>query len=474
MTKPIGIYVRVSQVGGRDVEEEGKTAESQERRACAQLEALGLDAGPVFKDLDVSGKRESRPAFDELLSRIEAGELGGLITKDLSRFGRHKRVEEQILDLEARGAQVIVIDDNLNTATASGRLLLGFMARLNAYYAELTGETWQRVRATAASNGKHVGKTPTGYRRNGGRLEPDPAVAPAVTEAFRCRADGASWTEVARLLTEATGPVMGWDKDQPWSTQAAANLMRSRVYLGEVWERGTCAKRDAHEPLTDEATWQRVQRRRERKERSPRREPGLLSGLVVCSSCEHRMVQDWTRTRQGHRRKHYRCGGYGSCDRRAVVSHGIIEPYVVGHVLDQYLGVFERGEAPDDRTAELEDAVERAKRELQEVEDLRGEIRPAEWARALSAAAEGLDEVERALREYVPAVAVPPKATLIKLKELAAQDDDAARGMLRGLVNRVVEKVEVKPGRLPVEQKVTIHWADGSVTPSPLTLEEVL
>src|SRR5262245_14682755 len=99
-TKPIDVYVRVSRVMGRDVESDGGTAAEQERRCKAQLEADGLELGDVFVDLDESGKLESRPAFDEMMRRIEDGSSGGVIVYNLRRFGRRRSVVEDVLWIE--------------------------------------------------------------------------------------------------------------------------------------------------------------------------------------------------------------------------------------------------------------------------------------------------------------------------------------------------------------------------------------
>src|SRR6266571_6551041 len=89
-TKPVDIYVRVSQVRGREGES-FQSPKQQEERCRAQLKADGLKAGEVFIDLDQSGAKASRPAFDKAMARIESGRSSGIIVYDLSRFGRSTR-----------------------------------------------------------------------------------------------------------------------------------------------------------------------------------------------------------------------------------------------------------------------------------------------------------------------------------------------------------------------------------------------
>jgi len=87
-TKPIDLYLRFSQVGGRD-KESLRTLEEQEQACRGHLELHGLEAGLVFSDSAVSGGKKSRPAFDKALERARSGESGGIIVYDLTRFGRY-------------------------------------------------------------------------------------------------------------------------------------------------------------------------------------------------------------------------------------------------------------------------------------------------------------------------------------------------------------------------------------------------
>ena len=74
------------------------------------LEADGLEAGQVFKDLDESGGKSSRPAFDRMLARIEAGQSGGVIVWNLRRFGRRVvNVVRDVRQIEEWGRHVHLV-----------------------------------------------------------------------------------------------------------------------------------------------------------------------------------------------------------------------------------------------------------------------------------------------------------------------------------------------------------------------------
>ena len=94
----------------------------------------------------------------------------------------------------------------------------------------------------------HIGHAPAGYRRNGSRRlvrsEPD---ASAVAEAFRKRALGASWAELADFLTAGgVHPASGGDR---WSKPDVAALIRNPVYLGD----------GGHEPIVSRDDFEAAQ-----------------------------------------------------------------------------------------------------------------------------------------------------------------------------------------------------------------------
>jgi hypothetical protein len=252
---------------------------------------------------------------------------------------------------------------------------------------------------------------------------------------------------VAEILTEGTG--------KTWSANHAGKLLNYRTYLGEV-RSGPFVNAEAHPPLIDEATFQRVQRRRELKERAPRGKPSLLTGLIVCGSCGNRL----TRNLVGHHAV-YRCSNGGACTERATITFAKVEPYVSAAALE-YLGVarWEDRLPGEDRGAELEAAVRQAEAELAEVEALRGTLRPAALATALDAAMGAVEDARRHLGDHTPTdgAAIPRELGLTPegINTWIVLDTDEQRVVLRQLI----ERVEVGRGRSPVQEKVRIWLRD--------------
>src|ERR1051325_9221811 len=101
--KPVDIYARVSLLNRktkRDLPVEGQVAVCRLR-----LAHLGLDEGKVLVDLGRSAWNPAvkRPAWDDLMDRLERGVSGGVIVFDLERFTRQPKDGERMIELAACG-----------------------------------------------------------------------------------------------------------------------------------------------------------------------------------------------------------------------------------------------------------------------------------------------------------------------------------------------------------------------------------
>ena len=90
-------------------------------------------------------------------------------------------------------------------------------------------ENWSTAVQSAVDRGIHISANPpAGYvrekKRGLLRVEPDASV---IAEAFRRRALGASWTELADFLTD--NGVRSSKGSAAWSVNGARTLLRNRV-----------------------------------------------------------------------------------------------------------------------------------------------------------------------------------------------------------------------------------------------------
>lgn len=302
--KPIDVYVRVSRVGGR----EHLTSPDDQKRDAERFAATrGLTIGETVEDIDKSGGNLDRAGLQRVLERVESGKSGGVVVAYLSRLTRDTSQGLGLLD-RIRLAGGVVYAPNLpaDYTTADGRMLTTIQLAVDAGYRERKAEEFERAKEAAIANGIPViTRAAVGYRqRDDRRLEPDPATAPIVRQAFELRAAGAGPTAIAALL-EREG-VQTSQGSRTWSKQGVYNLLSNRTYLGEL-SYGRDARfvnAESHEPIVDLALWLAAQHPNGRRVGPvAERSAWLLTGLLRCSAC--RYCLQGTTTSRGKRI--YRC-----------------------------------------------------------------------------------------------------------------------------------------------------------------------
>jgi len=296
-----GIAVRVSRVMGRsgDAFLSPEVQEASARRAVAQVggvveESVG-QAG-VFFDLDVSGAiaPSDRPGLGAALELVRAGALDGVAVHDLSRWSRETVSGLRELEaVAAIGGQVISAGEHIDLKTPGGRFSTTVQLAANQLRRDEASRAWKSTIQARFERGQHHGVAPLGYVWQNRQLVPDPGMAGVVREAFVDVAAGAaSLSVVARRLSQARGSTV-------WP-QTAGHLLRSPVYLGLVELHGQ-TRPGLHEPLVDQATWDRAQQRLTAAAGQPRvatSTPHALAGLLVCDECDRAV---WRRRRANGR-----------------------------------------------------------------------------------------------------------------------------------------------------------------------------
>jgi DNA invertase Pin-like site-specific DNA recombinase len=457
-------YARVSRVGLRKGERFISPA-VQEETIRQWAGARGVRVLEVFVELDESGGRSDRALLELAIRRVEDGISDGIAVAKLDRFGRSLvdglRAIERI---HRADGLFFAIQEGLDLTTDAGRLVLRIMLGMAEWEQDRTRSSWEVAKARAVARGVYMGSVaPVGYRRTrGGRLRPDPAVAPVIAEAFRLRADGASQRGVGRFL-EASG-VRTSLGNAGWTPAATCRLLGKRVYLGEVAS-GPYVREHAHPALVDAATWQLAQRPRLRAAPAGNR-PALLRGLVRCASCGLAMSPTTGHTR-GVRRFQYACrrtSAAGPCPEPASVEAHSLEALVEDVAFDL---LQRRRRAPTEALRDAERRLEAREAAL---------VRYRDSDRVLAtlgetAFADGLKaRHERARDARLDVAAARARLGVHALAATRGLERDwptltvAARN---DVLAKVIDVVFVAPGRLNLDDRVLICPAGTAPTNLP-------
>jgi DNA invertase Pin-like site-specific DNA recombinase len=107
-----------------------------------------------------SGSKTARPALDELLGQLRAGDV--LVIWKLDRMGRSLRhLVDLVGDLVTRDIGLLSLNDPIDTTSAQGRLVFNLFASLAEFERELIRERTQAGLTAARARGR-VGGRPKG------------------------------------------------------------------------------------------------------------------------------------------------------------------------------------------------------------------------------------------------------------------------------------------------------------------------
>ena len=280
----------------------------------------------VFVDDGYSGVSFDRPGFQEMYKLIEAGKVGIVITKDLSRLGRNYIEVGNYTEFifPRYGVRYIAINDNYDSLFSDNNELAPFKNLFNEWYARDTSKKIRAVFKAKAERGERLNdKIPYGYRADpdSGKkysMLIDEETAPVVRMIYQLCAEGNGPNAIAAILKEKKiykpsmyrylhdGFLGKTDINDPygWNPKTVGNILDNEVYLGHTinWKTSIVSFKDkrvvarpkeeqyrfenTHEPIISKETWAIVREVRCSKRRKTA--TGVISkynGLVYCSEC---------------------------------------------------------------------------------------------------------------------------------------------------------------------------------------------
>ncbi len=333
------IYTRKSTEEG--LEQAFNSLDAQ-REACEAFvksqQHEGWTALPTkYNDGGFTGGNIDRPALQRLLSDVDAGRVDAVVTYKLDRLSRSiKDFADMMARFEAKGVVYVSITQQINTATAAGRLLQNVLVTFAQFEREIISErTRDKIKLTKMK-GKWCGGTPPlGYDRaeKGGALVVNEPEAKRVREIFQMYLKERSLLRVAQILN-----ARGW-RSKTWTTRKGnlhegheftktmlQQLLRNPVYIGLIAHKGESFKGE-HAAIVDERVWKAVQNLLasgavEVASHGPNPTAYMLKGLVHCAACGSTMTAGTT-SNPNARYRYYVCTkakkqGVLACPTRSV------------------------------------------------------------------------------------------------------------------------------------------------------------
>src|SRR5215470_14517393 len=158
-TKPYDIYARVSRVKSKDQKKSEPSTGGQVATCRLRLADLDLPEGKVLVDPGRSAWDPTvrRPAWDELMDRLERGVSGGFIVFDLERFTRQPKDGERMIEVAVRGLLVLDSESEYDLTTPNGKKAFRDAINAAAYYSDRLSTRTRRGKRLKAMAGEPNG-----------------------------------------------------------------------------------------------------------------------------------------------------------------------------------------------------------------------------------------------------------------------------------------------------------------------------
>ena len=330
-TRFTALYCRLS----RDDELQGDSNSIKNQKLILQKYAddNGFRNTRFFVDDGYSGTTFDRPDFQRMIAEMDAGRIGTVIVKDMSRLGRDYLKVGFYTEVAFPEADVrfIAINNGVDSANQQESDLTPFINIFNEFYAKDTSKKIRAVFKAKGQSGKPLCTNPPyGYKKapdDKTRWIVDDEAAAVVKEIFHLCMSGYGPTQIAKELRKRRietpaeyGKRVGVnvpaakqrENDDPcrWTTSTVVHILERREYTGctvnfKTYKKSYKSKKQVkndpsewaifegmHEAIIEPEVYDTVQKIRDgRRRQTPMGEMPALSGMVYCADCGNKLYQ---------------------------------------------------------------------------------------------------------------------------------------------------------------------------------------
>ncbi len=366
--KITALYCRISLDDGS--QNESMSISNQKLLLKDYAEKNGMPRYEYYVDDGYTGRNFNRPSFKRLIADIEAGKVGCVITKDLSRLGRNYIEAGSYIEIffPKHNVRYIAVTDGVDSLTRQEMDITPFKNILNDMYSRDISKKVLAGRMTRSRQGKFCGgQPPLGLMRDPeekGHLILDPDTAPTIRKIYDLALNGWGCMRIAKQLMEDKIPITRVKGNTEcdvnyysWGSARISHILRNPFYKGahlvcrthqkgirsntydiiprEEWE----VLEGCHEAIISPEDWEKVQELIDR--RPPIMEGNacpfynLFHGIIYCATCGKSMQVRYEKVgRTGKNRftgeerepidkAYYICQTYNRLGKDACTSHKV-------------------------------------------------------------------------------------------------------------------------------------------------------
>jgi len=245
-TRPLAaIYVRVST---QDQAQHGFSLDAQEEALKNYAQAIGYDLFKVYRDEGKSAKDMNRPEMQQMLKDAQEHKFSAIFIYKLDRFSRS--IKDLILTIDLLknwGVDFISLQDKIETASASGKLMFHIIGAFAEFERNIIGDRTKFGMERKSKEGGFVNRAPLGYKLVHKQLIIDPENLDKVRNIFR------KFVEQEISLTQLA-------KANRITTSGLIKLLSNKTYLGKV-KFGDQESQGSHQAIIEQETFYKVQKK---------------------------------------------------------------------------------------------------------------------------------------------------------------------------------------------------------------------
>ena len=333
--KITALYCRLSVEDTKDEKKNGKEdlSNSIQNQKAMLLQYARNHRFPhptFFIDDGYSGVTYDRPGFQKMLDEIEAGHVGAVITKDLSRLGRNSALTGLYINytFPQNDVRYIAINDHFDSINpnSTDSDIAGIKNWFNEFFAK---DTSRKIRAVQKAKGERGERltvhVPYGYMKNPENPKEwviDEEAAQVVKKIFTLCMNGRGPSQIAdqlekdKVLTPTAyknkqgvkTPHTEPENPYRWHESTIVNILERKEYIGatvnfktytnSIWdkkqrenpEENRVIFYNTHPAIIEQEVFDKVQEiRQQRHRRTATGKSSPFSGLVFCADCKQKL-----------------------------------------------------------------------------------------------------------------------------------------------------------------------------------------
>ncbi|MCG4609711.1 recombinase family protein [Anaeromassilibacillus senegalensis] len=339
--KITALYCRLSVEDTKDEKKNGKedlsnSIQNQKAMLLQYARDHRFPHPTFFIDDGYSGVTYDRPGFQKMLDEIEAGHVGAVITKDLSRLGRNSALTGLYINytFPQNDVRYIAINDHFDSINpnSTDSDIAGIKNWFNEFFAK---DTSRKIRAVQKAKGERGERltvhVPYGYMKNPENPKEwviDEEAAQVVRKIFTLCMNGRGPSQIAdqlekdKVLTPTAyknkqgvkTPHTEPENPYRWHESTIVNILERKEYIGatvnfktytnSIWdkkqrenpEENRVIFYNTHPAIIEQEVFDKVQEiRQQRHRRTATGKSSPFSGLVFCADCKQKLYYSTTK-----------------------------------------------------------------------------------------------------------------------------------------------------------------------------------